>query len=247
MEENARSLLVTTERRNEHAVMDRAPAEECSVPFTADSLHDLASPINQVGTMAGLLINRYGARLDGDAVALIGYLDRSTRQLQSFVEGLSRYMQAVGMPGPYRSCDGSALLEAAVGSIQGFIDTHGAVVTHDVLPELYCHPGQMTIVLANLIENSIKFRRTEPPLVHVSAMAKEDMWVISVKDNGLGIAPRLCKRVFAMFTREHEADRGAGVGLPIVRRVVENHRGRVWIESEVGCGTRVSFTLPRAG
>ena len=247
MQENARSLLVNSERRHDHEPVDPAPAEECSVPFTADSLHDLVSPISQVGTMAGLLLNRYGGRLDQDAEALIGYIDRSSRQLHSFVDGLSRYMQVVGLPGPYRLCAGSALMDAALGSIQGIIHTHHALVTHDALPELYCHPGQMSIVLADLIENSIKFRRTDPPLVHVSAVMHEDVWVISVKDNGLGIAPRLSKRVFAIFTRAHEAHSGAGVGLAIARRVVDNHRGRIWIESEVGSGTTVSFSLPRAG
>lgn len=247
MEENARILTVPTERRNEHEAVNPARAAECLVPFSADSLHDLASPVNQVGTMAGLLLNRYGGRLDQDAQALIGYIDRSSRQLQCFVAGLSRYMQVIELPGPYRRCEGGALMDAALGSIQGIIHTHGALVTRGVLPELYCHPSQLSIVLAILIENSIKFRRTEPPQVHVSAMAKEDVWVISVKDNGLGIAPRLCQRVFAMFTRAHEGDPGAGVGLAIARRVVEDHRGSIWIESEVGCGTTVSFTLPRAG
>lgn len=246
MDGETRRVLVVPERRPEADTAPSAATEECLVPFTADSLHDLASPINQVGTMAGLLVNRYRNRLDEDADALFGYIENSTCRLQNLVAGLSRYIQLVDLPGPHRSCSGNELLAAAFESIHALIASSGAVVTHDDLPELYCNPGQIIAVFANLIENSIQFRREQPPEVHVSATSDENFWVLTVKDNGLGIAPRHRKRIFAVFTRAHQlANPGPGVGLAIVRRIVENHQGRVWIDSEVGRGTTVSFTLPQ--
>ena len=246
MERDGRTLLVVPERRSESDAVVATAIEECRVPFTADSLHDLASPINQVGTMAGLLANRYRNRLDEDANALLNYMERSTRHLQSLVAGLNRYIQIAGLPGPYRLCSGDELLAGALEPIQGLIDSQGALVTHTALPELYCHPGQIRAVFASLIENSIQFRREDHPEVHVSAASTENTWLLSVKDNGLGIAPRHRERVFALFTRAHQLPNpGAGVGLAIVRRIVENHQGQVWIESEVGRGTTVSFTLPQ--
>jgi chemotaxis family two-component system sensor kinase Cph1 len=245
MEGDTRRLLVVPERRPEAEAIVPAGIEECLVPFTPDSLHDLASPINQVGTMAGLFVNKYRNRLDQDAVALLAHMERSSRYLHMLMAGLVRYVQVVGLPGPHRSCSGDALLAAALASIQELIDSHGALITHDTLPELYCNPGQISTVFTSLIENSIRFRREGRPEIHVSANEKENSWLVSVKDNGLGIAPRDRKRVFDVFTTAHRLeDPGAGVGLAIVRRIVENHQGQVWIESEVGPGTTVSFTLP---
>jgi light-regulated signal transduction histidine kinase (bacteriophytochrome) len=246
MEGDTRRLVVVPEQRTEADAIAPAAVEECQVPFTIDSLHDLASPINQVGTMSGLFVDRYRSRLDEDADALLGHMERSTRHLHRLMDGLARYVQAVGLPGPHRSCNGDVLLAAALESIQGLIDSHGALITHDALPELYCHPAQIVTVFTSLIENSIQFRREDPPEVHVSAAAKENIWFLSVRDNGLGIASRYRKRVFNMFTRAHQVENpGAGVGLAIVRRIVENHQGHVWIESGVGSGTTVSFTLPQ--
>lgn len=246
LEGDSARLLAVPERAPENGEMVPAANEDCLVPFAVESLHDLASPINQIGAMVGLLGNRYRNRLDEDAEALFDYMEKSSRHLQTLMAGLNRYVQVVGMPGPYRSCSGDDLLAAAIESIRGTIDSQGALVTHDALPELYCHPVQISTVFASLIENSINFRGEDRPQVHVSADSKEGSWLVSVSDNGLGIAPRHRTRVFEVFTRAHQlANPGAGVGLAIVRRIIEIHQGRIWIESEVGRGTTISFTLPQ--
>ena len=95
MEGDSRRLLVVPEQRPEADAIVPAAIDECQVPFTTDSLHDLASPINQVGTMSGLFIDRYRNRLDEDADALLGHMERSTRHLHRLMAGLARYVATV--------------------------------------------------------------------------------------------------------------------------------------------------------
>jgi signal transduction histidine kinase len=97
-----------------------------------------------------------------------------------------------------------------------------------------------------LIENAIKFRCEHRPEVHVSAAAEENNWRFSVKDNGMGIDPRNGDRIFGLFKRiQNEGYPGAGVGLAIVRQIVEQHGGRIWVESQPGRGATFFFSLPR--
>ena len=221
-------------------------AKACCVPLTARSLHDLTGPVNQVGLMVDLLLRRYKGHLDSDAETLLELIRGSTGRLQTLLAGLSTYMRTTDTPGPYCYCDGDGLLADSIASIQQTIDEHSALVTFDTLPELYCNPIQIRLAFANLIANSIQFRGQNKPQIHVSANPTENDWIFSITDNGTGIAPRHYDRIFEVFANVHQQGRqGAGVGLAIVRRIIERHDGRIWVESQTGQGATFFFTLPR--
>ena len=101
----------------------------------------------------------------------------------------------------------------------------------------------------NLIGNAIKFRGPRTLRIEVGARSQDDRWVIDVRDNGIGMELRHAERIFQMFQRLHERDRydGNGIGLAIVKRIVELHGGSIWVESTPGAGTTFSFTLVPAG
>jgi signal transduction histidine kinase len=220
--------------------------EDCPVHLNADSLHDLMSPVNQICTMTDLVLHRPGRILDDESKVLLDYVHQSADRLQNLLSGLRTYMRVVGSRSFYRRCDANSLLAGAVASIEPAIRANDAVVTHDPLPEIYCDPNQIVYTLAGLVENAIRFRSGLSPRVHVSAACDGDSWLFSVCDNGIGIDPVYKERIFAMFKRvDNLASPGPGVGLAIVRQVIEQHGGRVWVESQPGFGATFHFTLPR--
>jgi light-regulated signal transduction histidine kinase (bacteriophytochrome) len=142
------------------------------------------------------------------------------------------------------------VLETALSSLKTAIDESKAVVTHDPLPEIEADQGQMVRLFQNLLGNAVKYRKPDvAPQIHVSAKQQNSEWVIVVQDNGIGFDPKYAREIFAPFKRLHSRDRyeGTGVGLAICRRIVENHKGRIWAESKDGEGSTFFFTLPSAG
>ena len=223
----------------------RPPAEE-RVPLSYDSLHDLVGPINQISSLTGLLLKQYGDRLGPDAEVMIGLLQSSVNRLQNLLAGFRTYTRIVNEKGPMQLCDGNALLSGSLTSMQAAIEESGASVTHGEIPELYCDPAQIAYLLTSLIENALKFRGQGPCEIHVSAVANDGRWILSVRDNGIGIDPKFHKRIFEMFKRVHnEQYPGAGVGLTIAERIIQRHGGTIWLESELGRGATFFFSLPR--
>ncbi|MGA2131773.1 MAG: ATP-binding protein [Bryobacteraceae bacterium] len=220
--------------------------EEEWIPLTTDSLHDLASPVNQIGSLTDLVVKKYSAVLDEDAKVLAGYLQSSAGRLQNLLNGMRTYMQVVGTPASCRRSDCGKMLSGALAMLQHSIAQSGALVTHDALPELYCDPAQITYTLACLIENSIKFRGDRRPEIHLSAVPERKSWIILVRDNGIGIDPRYATRIFAPFKRIHnDAYPGSGIGLAITKRVIERHGGRIWVESQIAEGATFFVELPK--
>jgi light-regulated signal transduction histidine kinase (bacteriophytochrome) len=103
-------------------------------------------------------------------------------------------------------------------------------------------------VFQNLIGNAVKFHRDSPPVVEIGAERGRDGWTISVKDNGIGIEAQYSERIFQMFQRLHDREsyEGNGIGLPIAKKIVERHGGRIWFESLPNEGTTFFFTLPQS-
>jgi len=196
--------------------------------------------------MTDLVLQRPGRILDDESKVLLDYVHQSADRLQNLLSGLRTYLRVVGSRGPYRRCDANSLLAGALVSIDPVIRANDAVVTHDPLPEIYCDPNQILYILTALVENAIRFRSGLPPRVHVSAAAADDSWLFSICDNGIGIDPLYKERIFTMFKRiDNLASPGPGVGLAIVRQIVEQHGGRVWVESQPGLGATFHFALPR--
>jgi len=220
--------------------------EEDWIALTADSLHDLGSPVNQICTLSDLIFNKHRGALDEETLALLGYLHTSANRLQNLLGGLRTYMRVAGPPPACCRSDGNMLLAGALAMLQHAIAESNATVTHDALPELWCDPSHITYALASLIENAIKFRAEASPEIHIGAFPEKETWVLSVHDNGLGIDPRYADRIFGAFKRIHnDLYPGPGVGLAITKRLIERHGGQIWVESELGRGATFFVRLPK--
>jgi chemotaxis family two-component system sensor kinase Cph1 len=154
-------------------------------------------------------------------------------------------MRIVGRREPYRHFDSATILTGALAIMQQAIERNEALVTHGPLPEVFGDPNQICHLFSSLIENSIKFRSQCRPEIRVNAVPLENHWLFSICDNGIGIDPKNSDRIFGVFKRVHnDAYPGAGMGLAIAKRIVELHRGRIWVESHLGEGATFLFALP---
>ncbi len=221
-------------------------AGEWSVPLTSDSLHDLASPINQVCSLGDLILKKYRGALGADADQLFGLLHDAVFRLQNLLTGLRTYAQVASSAESYRHADVNALLDAARALVQPAIEEHQALLTRDALPELWCNPAQLTFALAALLDNAIKFRSEARPEIHVSSASGDAAWIVSVRDNGIGIEPVHRERIFHAFKRvQNDQLPGSGMGLTITRDVIERHGGRIWVDSAPGAGSTFFMELPK--
>ncbi len=167
--------------------------------------------------------------------------------MKALILDLLAYSRVATRGKPPEPVDCEQALDLTLRNLRSAINENGATVTHDPLPTIFGDDSQLLQVFQNLIGNAIKFRRDEPPQIHVSAVKNKNEWVFSIKDNGIGIESRHLDRIFVIFQRLHKRSQyeGTGMGLAIVKKVVERHGGRVWVESEVGVGTTFYFTMPQ--
>jgi light-regulated signal transduction histidine kinase (bacteriophytochrome) len=120
-------------------------------------------------------------------------------------------------------------------------------ITQERLPTVLADETSMVELFQNLLVNAIAFRGEARPRIHVAAGIREGEHVLSVSDNGIGIEERHFERIFMVFKRLHGrlGPQGTGIGLAVCKKIVEQHGGRIWVESEPGKGSTFSFTLPR--
>ena len=135
--------------------------------------------------------------------------------------------------------------------MQALIDDSGVKVVCDTaLPVVTGDASELLRLMQNLLGNAIKYRSPErPPEIHVFAHDIDGEWVVTVADNGIGIAAEYYERVFGIFQRLHAHGEyeGTGIGLAVCRKIVQHHGGRIWVESTPGEGSRFCFSLPKAG
>jgi two-component system sensor histidine kinase/response regulator len=209
--------------------------------------HDLSEPLRTVIAHTQLLERRLGPKLDAmHSESLHLVVDAATR-MQSFIDGLLSYAQAVDAGGPIETVDCEALLERITANLHAAIEASGAAITHDPLPAVTADPG-IEEIFQNLISNAVKYRREDVrPEINISVRPQGDFWEFSVRDNGIGIEERYQDNIFKIFRRLHGRDvAGNGIGLALCKRIVENQGGRIWFESKPGVGSTFFFTLRKA-
>ena len=216
--------------------------------FAYAASHDLQEPLRMVASYTELLAQRCGDKLDEKGRKYIHYAVDGARRMQILIQDLLAYSRVTTHGLELAAVDSQAALEAALANLGAAIDESGARITHDPLPAVEGDAVQLTQLFQNLVSNAIKFRGSEPPRVHVSARTAEGCWRFAVRDNGIGIQPGHQERIFVIFQRLHTRSEypGTGIGLALCQRIVERHGGRIWCESEPGCGAIFRFTLQPA-
>lgn len=195
-----------------------------------------------------LLARQHKGKLDPLAEQSIAYAVEGARQMEMLLKGLRDYWAVKdGRIEETIIVDCNRVLEEAIAYLEPRIQESAAVITHDPLPAVTAEEIPMMLLLKNLLSNALKFTRPgEPPHIHISAQKNAHFWEFSVQDNGIGMEAQYLEKIFTPFKRLHSGEEypGSGLGLAICQRIVERYRGRIWVESTFGQGSRFHFTIP---
>jgi len=214
--------------------------------FAYVASHDLQEPLRMVASYTQLLARRYRGKLDSDADEFIGYAVDGATRMQQLINALLDYSRVSTRSKPFGPTSCEEILNQAIANLQASIKENDAAVTHDHLPTVMADTTQMVQLFQNLIGNAVKFHGDEKPEVHVKAARNGTEWIFSVSDNGIGIDPKYFDRIFVIFHRLHGRGEypGTGIGLAICKKIIERHKGRIWVESQPGKGATFYFTIP---
>ncbi|MCU0527515.1 MAG: ATP-binding protein [Elainella sp. Prado103] len=228
--------------------LERSNAELKKFAYVAS--HDLQEPLNQVANYVQLLEMRYDSALDEDAKEFINFAVDGVGLMQTLIDDVLAYSK-VDLKGiECQLTNVEASLTQAIANLRGRITETQATVTYDPMPQLVADGTQLMQLFQNLIGNAVKFRQPDqPPKIHISVERTDEFWKFGVHDNGIGIEPQFGDRIFVIFQRLHTRDEypGSGMGLAICKKIIECHRGQIWVESELGHGATFYFTLPVGG
>jgi chemotaxis family two-component system sensor kinase Cph1 len=227
--------------------LERSNAELKKFAYVAS--HDLQEPLNQIANYVQLLEMRYQEQLDEDAKEFISFTVEGVSLMQTLIDDVLAYSKVDMQAIEFEMTGVETALDRALANLRGRISETGAAIAHDPLPTIMADSTQLMQLFQNLIGNAIKFRSEQPPEIHVGASRLEDAWLFSVRDNGIGIDPQFSDRIFVIFQRLHTRDeyQGTGMGLAICKKIVECHRGHIWVESQLGQGATFYFTIPLGG
>ena len=248
--ENKEVIGVTAFAQN---IADRIKAEEELKrsnkeleQFASIVTHDLREPLRSVNTVLDYLERTSSESLSSEAREMMSYASEGTARMDRLILDLFEYSRLAVKEKELSEFYLENALIKAISNLSEAIKEAGAKVDFDQLPIVSGDESRIIQLFQNLIANAIKFRRGDPPRVHVSAKQDGNMWRIAVSDNGIGIDPKHSEIVFEIFRQLHSKDKypGTGIGLAICKKIVEQHDGEISFESEPGKGTTFYFTLP---
>ncbi|MDX5458916.1 sensor histidine kinase [Micromonospora tulbaghiae] len=215
--------------------------------FAYVASHDLQEPLRKVASFCQLLQRRYAGQLDERADQYIAFAVDGAQRMQRLINDLLAFSRIGRLTTGFTEVDLNKVMGDVAGQTEAALQYSDAELTWGEMPTIRGEEPLLTNLLVNLVSNSVKFRRPDvPPKVHVSARLVDGEWEISCRDNGIGIEPEFADKIFVIFQRLHSKDAypGTGIGLAIVKKIVEYHGGRVWVDTDAGEGTTIRFTLP---
>jgi signal transduction histidine kinase len=214
--------------------------------FASTVAHELQAPMGRITRYAQLMVDRHSGALEEDDRRFLSQILDDGRKLQEMLDDLLSYARVGAGGRPFQPVDFGAAIDEAAGNLEKTFKETGGTLRRDDLPVLLADRTQVIRLFQNLIENALKYHGVEAPEVQISVSQRQQDWLFAVKDNGLGIGPADRERIFEPFQRLPQTQElpGTGIGLTICRSIVEHHGGRIWVESDLGEGSTVYFTMP---
>ncbi|MDW3646999.1 MAG: ATP-binding protein [Bacteroidia bacterium] len=214
--------------------------------FAYVASHDLKTPLRTVIGHLQLLKRKLGTGLDKDEEKAMNFAVESSKGMYEMINHLLDYSRLGRESLEFESFNLGDILAELKKSLMSVIEERNAEIHFEAFPNFIGVPAQWKILFQNLIENAIKFNESDAPQVIISYKDSPDFWILSVKDNGIGIKEEYQPKIFDLFQRLHSTEYpGSGIGLAKCKRIVELHGGSIWIDSVEGAGTDFQFTISK--
>ncbi len=241
-----RTEVVETQKRLEEQAEELKRSNVELEQFAYVASHDLQEPLRMVAGFSKMLSRQYSGQLDATGQEYLHYLVDGAKRMEQLINELLEYSRVSKREVTYSTVDANASMDSVCLGLQMSITESCGSVVYTGLPEVVTDQVQFCQVLQNLVSNGLKFRGDKPPRVEVTAQRDDDQWTFCVADDGIGIASDQWERIFEMFQRLHERDiyDGSGIGLALVKKMVERWGGKVWVQSTLGEGSSFFFTVP---
>ena len=234
-------------REREKLLTELARKNDELEKFAYAAAHDLKEPVRTMRCYATLLRDELVAHVRTEAEEYIGFIEGAAKRAEQMINDLMGYSKVSEEPLVWENCDSAKEVAAVIGDLHLLMEIAKPTIEIAPLPMIQTVPSMFRRVVANALDNAIKYRRPDVPLkLSVQADHRDDFWVFTIEDNGIGIEPEHVETVFEPFRRLKRIPtaEGQGIGLTSCRKIVERLGGKIWLESEFGCGTRVCFSLP---
>ena len=214
--------------------------------FAYVASHDLQEPLRMVVSYCDLLQRRHQKDLNEEAQKFMGFATTGAKRMQRLIQDLLQYSRSGRQPIKVKEENLDDVLLSTLNDFDLRIKETQAEIIHTPLPLVMIDRVQIGLVFQNLIQNALKFHGKDSPVIKIDVELKEQFAEISVTDNGIGIDPKFTDKIFEIFQRLHSRDEyeGTGIGLSIVKQIIEKHGGTIWIDTSVSKGTCFRFTLP---
>ena len=215
--------------------------------FTYIVSHDLKEPLRSIDAFSKFIEDDYKDKLDEEGRNYLVRIRANTGRMQVLIEDLLEISRIERRRNPFEEVQVEELINEVKLRLEYAIKQKNAkIIIRDKLPRVFCDRIRFTEIFINLISNAIKFNDKPEPQIEIGSNQKGIFYEFYVKDNGPGIEKRYFDKIFEIFQRlgKSEKNEGTGAGLTIVKKIVQMHSGKVWIESKIGKGTTFYFTIP---
>lgn len=237
------------ERESLIAQLQDKTAEQESFIYTVS--HDLKTPLVTISGFLGLVEKAFASGDEAEFKSNIVVISNAVKRMKQLLDEVLELSRIGVKKNPTENINLGWLIQKAIENVSGRIEAAGATIELESdFPEITAAPKDLLHVMENLIDNAIKFSSSAAgrAVVSIGARRGEGEWICYVKDNGIGIDPSYRPKLFKLFEKLDSSSDGTGVGLAIVKRIVEMNGGKIWVESEgLGCGSTFCFSLPEKG
>ena len=237
---------IITDAKNSKAELLRSNAALEEFAYVVS--HDLKAPLRHISMCASFFEESMQQKLDDESRKLLHIMRDSSEKMRVMIESLLDYSRIGRSSGEYKMVDLNRALADALVALTPQIESSGAVVQADSLPQVRGSQTEITRVFQNLVENAIKYRRDDTaPVVKLKSAKRDGVWEISIADNGIGVDPKFASKIFQLFQRLHgeeSAYTGAGIGLAVCQRIIHYHGGQIWLDPDYADGCRFVLTFP---